>query len=355
MRMLFLCLGLTLAALTAQGQADTTIYQVVSEMPRFPACERLDTTLAAKQQCANQVMLQYVYERIVYPQQAINEGIEGTAVVTFVIEADGALSQPRIVRDLGAGTGMAALAVVLNMMEEGIRWVPGKLDGRPVRVQFTLPIRFKLEDPLPYSLVGRDTVYTQFDTELSFQGGAEGLQAFMDKALVYPETGNADCGMGQIDIQVLVENTGRVRVLDVTDYNELGFDFWYAAIHAATSTQGQWTPATYQGRAVNTAFDLSLSFMPTDAGCKTAADLFIRAHDTANEGTTLINAGDTDQGFAKLTEAVTAFPDDAQLRILRGQAYLNQNQLPEACADLSIARRVAMVNWFDSILELICR
>lgn len=344
-----------MSAFVAFGQTDTTIYQVVSEMPRFPACERLDTTLAAKQQCANQVMLQYVYERIVYPQQAINEGIQGTAVVGFVVEPDGTLSTPRVVRDLGGGTGLAALAVVLQMMEEGIRWVPGKLDGRPVRVQFTLPIRFKLEDPLPYVLVGRDTVYTQFDTELTFKGGPEGLQTFLDKALVYPESGNDDCGMGQIDIQVLVEQSGRVRVLDVTDFNDLGFDFWYAAIAAAISTEGQWTPATYQGKAVNTAFDLSLSFIPTTAGCNTITDLYIKAHDTANAGAALISAGDTAQGMAKLTAAVEAFPGDAQLRILRGQAYLNQNQLPEACADLSEARRIALVNWFDSVLDLICR
>ena len=59
-------------------------------------------------------------------------------------------------------------------------------------------------------------------------------------------------------------------------------------------------------------------------------------------------------GLAKMTEAVESFPNDAQLRMVRGQAYLNNNQLAEACEDLSLARRIALVNWFDSILSLIC-
>ncbi|MEZ4988631.1 MAG: TonB family protein [Saprospiraceae bacterium] len=324
-----------LLAWAALSQSDTTIYKAVTEMPRLlTPCETLDTTMAAKQQCANQIMLQYVYERVVYPQAAIQQGIEGTAVITFVVEKDGSISGTQIARDLGGGTGPAALSVVLRMQEDGIRWVPGQMNGQPVRVQFNLPIRFKLEDPDPFVLVGRDTVYTQFDEALSFKGGVEALQTFLADALTYPASGNEDCRMGQIDIQVLVESDGNVRILDVTDYNDLGFDFWYAAIDAATSTYGQWNPARFQGRAVNSAFDLSLSFTPVDPGCAAAADAFVAAHNAANEGVDMVNEGRVEEGLAKISAAVAAFPDDAQLRSLRGQVYLSQNQLSEACEDL---------------------
>lgn len=356
MRNFFLLLMVSLATIFAYGQTDTTVYKVVSEMPRFPsACEAIDTTLTAKQQCANQAMLQYVYDRVVYPQEAINENIQGTAVVTFIVEKDGTITQPKVVRDLGGGTGLAAMSVILQMMEERIRWMPGKQQGKPVRVQFNLPVRFKIQDPDPFVVAGRDTVYTQFDTPLDFSGGGEALQVYLNEALDYPDSGNDSCQMGQIDIQVLVESDSDVRILDVTDYNDLGFDFWYAAIDAATSTYGRWEPAIYQGRPVNAAFDLSLSFLPTVDHCSTQVDAFIAARETAEAGAKLFNDGQIEEGLTKMTQAVEAFPQDAQLRMLRGQALLNNNQLVEACEDLSIARRIALVDWYNSVLNLICQ
>ena len=355
MRKLILCCSSVLFLAFGYSQTDTTIYKVVEEMPRFPACEALDTTLEAKLQCANLAMLQYVYQRIIYPQEAIQENIQGTAVITFVVEKDGSTSQPQIVRDLGGGTGLAALGVVLRMQEEEIKWVPGRRGGQQVRVQFNLPVRFKLEDPSPFVLVGRDTVYTIYDTALDFVGGAEALQAYLDTALNYPEMGNIKCQMGQIDIQVLVENTGNVRVLDITDFSDLGFDFWYASIDAATATYGKWKPAVYQGRCVNAAFDLSLSFMPTSESCTSEIYRYVAARETANAGATLFNEGQIETGLRQLTEAVDAFPGDAQLLIMRGQAYLSNNQFAEACADLSLARRIALIPWFDSVLPLICK
>lgn len=338
------------------GQTDTTIYKVVEEMPRFPtACETLDTTAAFKQQCATQGMLDYVYKRVVYPQEAINENIQGTAVVTFVVEKDGTISQPQLVRDLGGGTGLAAMSVVLRMMEESIRWVPGQQKGEAVRVQFNLPIKFKIRDPDPFVMVGRDSVYTQYDKEIIFAGGAAALQTYLDEKLDYPTSGNDSCQMGQIDIQVLIETDGDVRVLDLTDYNDLGFDFWYSAIDAATSTYGNWEPAEYQGRPVNAAFDLSLSFLPTVESCATKVDQFLASRALAEAGAELFNEGQIEEGLAKMTEATEAFPNDAQIRMLRGQAYLNNNQLAEACEDLSMARRIALVDWYDSILPLICK
>lgn len=356
MQKILLTLVFSLLVTIVWTQTDTTIYKVVEEMPRFPStCETLDTTIVVKQRCANQAMLEYVYQRVVYPPEAITENIEGTAVVTFVVEKDGSISQPSLVRDLGGGTGLAAMSVVLRMQEQALKWIPGRLNGEPVRVQFNLPVRFKLRDPDPFILVGRDTVYTDYETALAYTGGGEALQAFLDEALDYPTSGNDSCSMGQIDIQVLVEGDGDVRILDITDYNDLGFDFWYAAIDAATSTYGMWQPAIYEGRNVNAAFDLSLSFLPTAESCSSRVEDYALARTTVDEGAQLYNDGEIEAGLAKMTEAITAFPDDAQLLMVRGQAYLNNSQLAEACEDLSKARRIALVNWFDSILPLICK
>ena len=113
-------------------------------MPRFPGCENLPTT-DEKKACADKKMLEFIYKNIKYPAIARENGIEGMVVVTFVVEKDGKVTDARVVRDIGGQCGQEALRVVSLMNDEGIRWTPGKQRGRPVRVQFNLPVRFKLE------------------------------------------------------------------------------------------------------------------------------------------------------------------------------------------------------------------
>jgi len=66
-------------------------------------------------------------------------------VIQFVVEKDGSVAETRVVRDIGAGCGTAALKVVDAMNNMPQKWTPGKQRGRPVKVLYTLPVRFKLE------------------------------------------------------------------------------------------------------------------------------------------------------------------------------------------------------------------
>lgn len=344
---------LWLGAQTAPA-TDTTIFKTVEEMPRFPGCEHPDSSLVARRKCAEQRLLDYIYRRIVYPAEAREQGLEGTVVITFVVEKDGSLSNAAVVRDIGGGAGAAALRLLEAMQRDGVRWIPGRQGGQPVRVQFNLPVRFKLEEPLPYAFNGRDTIYIEFDQALDFKGGAEALQAYLADRLKYPAIGNDSCRMGQVDVQLLVRADNTVGILNITDYNNLGFDFWYEAIDACTSTYGRWTPARYQGRPVNAALDVSLAFSPTAPACQTVVEQYGRASDLAEEGATLYNEEKTEEGLAKMSEALALFPRDGKLLLLRGQAYLDLNRLEEACKDLQLARRITLVDWYNGVLQL-CR
>jgi len=120
------------------------IFKVVDQMPRFPGCEELAGTDLEKKRCADKKMLEFVYEKVLYPTEARAAGLEGTVVITFIVEADGSISKAEITRDIGKGCGIEARRVVNLMKEEGIRWVPGHQYGKPVRVQFNMPVKFKL-------------------------------------------------------------------------------------------------------------------------------------------------------------------------------------------------------------------
>jgi protein TonB len=90
-------------------------------------------------------MLEFVYGNIRYPKPARRQGVEGICVVSFVVEKDGRLTNIRLRRDIGAGCGEEVLRVVQLMNEQDIRWIPGKQDGEVVRVEFNLPVQFRLE------------------------------------------------------------------------------------------------------------------------------------------------------------------------------------------------------------------
>lgn len=352
-----LLLGLLpLLSLRAQTtNADTTIYQVAQEMPRFPGCENLDTTLVAKQQCAQQALLEFVYRRIIYPQEAREANIQGTAVVNFIVEKDGSISRPNIVRDPGGNIGLSVLRVLLDLQQSDIRFIPGRTNGKAVRTSFNLPVKFRIEEPKPYIMAGLDTIYVTFDSPLAFQGAGGSLEQFIVDELQYPAVGNDSCQIGQIDVRILVRPDGFVRVLDITDYNDLGFDFWYEAIRTVVNTSQQWKVATYEGRPVPAAIDISLSFMPTAPSCQARKTAYLAAVESARTGAEQYNNGEKEAGLAKMSAALEQFPDDGSLLLLRGQAYLDENRFPEACADLRKARDITLVDWFDSILPLICR
>jgi protein TonB len=121
-------------------QEEEEIFKVVEDNPAFPGCENISDK-AEKKKCADEKMLQFIYGNIKYPAIARENGVEGMVVVKFVVEKDGSITAPEVVRDIGAGCGAEALRVVQMMP----KWEPGKQRGRAVRVQFNLPVKFKLE------------------------------------------------------------------------------------------------------------------------------------------------------------------------------------------------------------------
>lgn len=105
---------------------EQQIFLVVEEDPEFVGGD------AAR--------MKFLSENIVYPQMARESGIQGTVYLTFVIERDGSVTDIQVLRGIGGGCDEEAIRVVKNMP----KWKPGKQRGKPVRVQFRLPIKFVL-------------------------------------------------------------------------------------------------------------------------------------------------------------------------------------------------------------------
>lgn len=78
-------------------------------------------------------------QKVNYPEMARRAGIEGRVTIQFIVNEQGRVENPRVVRGIGGGCDEEALRVVSQA-----RFVPGLQRGRPVKVQFSLPIVFRL-------------------------------------------------------------------------------------------------------------------------------------------------------------------------------------------------------------------
>jgi TonB family protein len=104
------------------------INQKVAEfMPSYPGGE--------------EKLLEYIKYNTIYPRTAKNSGINGTVLLSFVVNEIGEITDIKIINSVGGGCDEEAIRVVQNMP----KWNPGKLCNRPVSVYFNLPIKFTLK------------------------------------------------------------------------------------------------------------------------------------------------------------------------------------------------------------------
>ncbi|MDR6945317.1 energy transducer TonB [Mucilaginibacter pocheonensis] len=102
------------------------IFTSVEQVPEFPG--GLDKFGA------------YLGKSIRYPAVARENGTQGRVIVTFVVEKDGSLTDIKVTRGIGSGCDEEAVRVLKNSP----KWKPGIQNGRPVRVQYSVPISFTL-------------------------------------------------------------------------------------------------------------------------------------------------------------------------------------------------------------------
>ena len=105
---------------------ENKVFDVVEQAAEFPG--------------GMKACLAYMYKNIKYPTVAMEAGIQGQVVIQMVIDKNGKISNPKIVRGVSPELNAEALRIVNSMPQ----WIPGKQKGKNVATRFTLPIRFRL-------------------------------------------------------------------------------------------------------------------------------------------------------------------------------------------------------------------
>lgn len=125
--------------------AQDEIFKVVEEMPRFEGCEAAELTRSERKKCSNEKLVDFVYTNLVISEVDKKNKTEGRAIVQFIVNLDGKISDVNIVRSVSETADQSILDMFKKMNEEKT-WRPGHQRKRAVRVLYTLPILFRLEN-----------------------------------------------------------------------------------------------------------------------------------------------------------------------------------------------------------------
>ena len=112
---------------TAPVSGDNKVYETVEQMPEFPG--------------GMEEMMKFLQRNIQYPANAAKNEVEGRVILQFVVEKDGQIGDVKVVRSVDPELDAEAMRVVKSMPN----FIPGRQDGKPVAVFYTIPISFKLQ------------------------------------------------------------------------------------------------------------------------------------------------------------------------------------------------------------------
>ena len=102
------------------------VFEIVEQNPSFPG--------------GTEELMKWLQKNLKYPASAQENGIQGRVLVQFVVNKDGSIVEPKVIRGVDPALDKEAMRVVSAMP----KWQPGKQRGKTVRVRFTLPVTFRL-------------------------------------------------------------------------------------------------------------------------------------------------------------------------------------------------------------------
>lgn len=122
------CAMETMPAPPAVKKASTKLFCCGwGQMPSFPGGQK--------------ALFDYLTENIRYPDDCEDTCVQGRVIISFVVERDGRITEPKVVKSVYQSLDEEALRVVSSMP----KWAPGKLNGEAVRTKYMIPITFRVE------------------------------------------------------------------------------------------------------------------------------------------------------------------------------------------------------------------
>ena len=224
-----------------------TIFMVVEETPEFPG---------GMSEC-----MKFLATNIKYPAEAVAKKIEGRVVLQMIIEKDGSISNVKVARSVDPLLDQEAIRVVQSMP----KWTPGKQRGQTVRVQYTMPITFRLQKNNNTSKADIQTktgsdengIYQIVDETAEFPGGMAECMKFLSENIKYPEDCKKEGIQGRVIVQFIIAKDGSIKDLKVVRGVHPSLD--NEAIRV-TQSMPKWKPGTVKGEPVDQRYTMPIMF-----------------------------------------------------------------------------------------------
>ena len=230
---------------------EDTVYQIVEKMPQYTGGES--------------ALMKYVSENIKYPEKAKEDGIQGRVFISFVIEKDGSVSNVKVVRGIGGGCDEEAARVIAGMP----KWQPGMQKGKPVRVNYMMPVFFKLTEEQPAKPFkksdmsktdmkpDKNGVYQIVEEMPQFPGGETKLMEYIAKNLTYPQEAKDKGIDGRVFVAMVIEKDGSVSNVKVLRGIGGGCDEEAVRVISALP---KWKPGKMNGEPVRVSYQIPINF-----------------------------------------------------------------------------------------------
>jgi len=175
------------------------IYSVVEQMPEYPG--------------GDAELIKFMQKNLIYPKADENKHIQGYVTTIFVVNALGKTEQAQVIRSLSPECDKEALRVVKLLTN----WIPGKQNGVPVSVRYSVPIKFVSSS----GNIAATSSLDASDRKAEYPGGFKALYSYLVRNIKYPVESALNDQKGQILVRFTVNEQGQVDSVDIlTKINE---------------------------------------------------------------------------------------------------------------------------------------
>lgn len=237
------------------------VFTVVEDMPEYPG--------------GTNALLEFISKNVRYPEEARKNNIEGRVILSFIVNKEGRVVDPQVVRGVSPELDQEALRVIGQMG----KWTPGKQRGVPVNVKYTLPISFRNQKSLPASQPKTSTentqtapapvsasttsadkenlIFTVVEDMPKFPGGENEMMRFIAKNIKYPVIAQENGIQGRVIVQYVVTKTGKIQDVAVVRGVDPSLD---AEAVRVIKSMPDWIPGKQRGVPVNVKYTSLVTF-----------------------------------------------------------------------------------------------
>jgi TonB family protein len=237
---LILCAAFVLPLQAQDNNKKGDVFYKVDEMPTYPGDDeglRKDISNAVK-----------------YPEDAKKKGISGKVYITFVVNEQGKVVDSKVAREVDPSLDAEALRVMKQLKI----WSPGKMNGKAVKVSYTVPINFALNDDSKDEASGRNEVFKIVEDMPELPGGDLALRKYIAANVKYPPEAKKEGIQGKVFVKFVVAKDGGTKDSEIARGVHPSLD--KEALRVINALP-KWKPGKQRGQAVNVQYTVPINFV----------------------------------------------------------------------------------------------